>query len=172
MMIGIKPWGSNQNKAPTMPSEWPEIELPVADEDCETFFDTHPAEDGWQLITEEQLSQIKLGCIEAYQTHLHIVSNDSKNESAQRYISRIINNARAFGQQLMDDFGARNVMHGYNEATIIEISNRLAPVQNAIQSGSLKAAKTLLMGIDCTDFMTADEKAQWIQKIDNYLRGA
>ena len=87
-------------------------------------------------------------------------------------VSRAIGNAMAFGQTLVTEFAAENVMLGITQdGKTGEVLDKMAPVMAAVQSGSLYEAITRAKAITDFDakYVTHDRLYAFINKIEAYL---
>lgn len=89
-------------------------------------------------------------------------------------VQTIVANAMAFGQKLMTEFAAENVMLGITQDNKTgEVLDKMAPVMAALQSGSLYEAITRAKAIDPADYdakyVTHDRLYAFINKLEAYL---
>lgn len=68
---------------------------------------------------------------------------------ASKILTRI-----AWGQQLMANFGAQNILAGYTTNQVAQIVQDLGDVQSLIQSGSLETANSLILNLTPTTLIT------------------
>lgn len=84
-------------------------------------------------------------------------------------VKSVIHEAMAFGQSVIVDYGVKNTLRGYTEAQIMDVSQALANVQVLLTSGALYSARTAIASIPEEGSVTADDKAEFIAKITEYL---
>lgn len=89
-------------------------------------------------------------------------------------IQRIVADAMAFGQKLMTEFAAENVMLGITQdGKTGEVLDKMAPVMAALQSGSLYEAISRAQAIDPADYddkyVTHARLWAFINKLEAYL---
>lgn len=93
---------------------------------------------------------------------------------AKLYVEGVIAKARAFGDQLINQFAAENVMLGITADNMTStVRKNLSEVMSAIQSGSLRDAMAEVRAIPSGDkdvkYITDARLLQFINKIEAYL---
>jgi hypothetical protein len=79
--------------------------------------------------------------------------------------------ARDFGMNLIAQYGAQNVLSGYNVSQIQDIMNRTAKAQNALNTGSLYVAITELNSIETdSSIITTAKVTAFRNLIEDYLQ--
>jgi len=94
--------------------------------------------------------------------------------TAQAYVSSVIKNAIQFGNQLLINYAAENVLLGITmEGKTGQVLTKLASVQLALQAGSLYEAIIRIRAIPTSEYdakyLTADRLLAFINKIETYL---
>ena len=89
-------------------------------------------------------------------------------------IQQIVGRAVVFGQSLMNEFAAENVMLGITQdGKTGEVLDKMAPIMVAVQSGSLYEAIARAKAIDPDDYdakyVTHDRLWAFINKLEAYL---
>jgi len=84
-------------------------------------------------------------------------------------ISKRILAAMDVGKQMIADYGALNVLAGYDSTQIATIATALAPLQALLLSGSLKTALAWLEAFTPTDLITQDTINVFADRIRNFL---
>jgi len=98
------------------------------------------------------------------------VSDPAAILSAEEKTKEVILRAMKFGQELIAEFGAQNVMSGKSVIEIATIAQALAPLQALLISGSLHTAKEWIKS-SATDSIPQATKDHFLSRIDQYLRG-
>lgn len=100
-----------------------------------------------------------------------VVASHVSTTNLQDMVTAKIVAARDFGMNLIAQYGAQNVLSGYNISQIQDIMNRTAKVQNALNTGSLYVAITELNAIQTDDsIITADKIKSFRNLIEDYLQ--
>lgn len=91
--------------------------------------------------------------------------------SALDIAKQSIQDAMAFGQDLIAQFGALNVINGLSSVQVAQVAAKLASVQALLLSGSLKTARLAIQGIVVDDYITQAVKDDFAGRITAYLGG-
>lgn len=89
---------------------------------------------------------------------------------AKQAIKEAIFKSKAFGEALITEFGAENVLLGFDNATISQISDELFQLQLALNSGSIYVARAKLVELQTNEtWLTQERKDKYLQIIDDYI---
>ena len=96
---------------------------------------------------------------------------EQSDPSLEMAVTNAIVVASKFGQQLILDFGIRNVLAGKSETEIDNIMEhaKMSKIAVALQSGSLKYAKRQLETINTFSGLTQEDIDWMLAKINNHL---
>lgn len=97
-----------------------------------------------------------------------LVTNHTTTDMAT-YIKGVILRAASFGQGVMAEYGASNVLAGLTLAQIQSIMAKTSKVQAALQSGSLYVALAEIALIERDEVMTEERITVFRNKIQDYL---
>jgi hypothetical protein len=86
-----------------------------------------------------------------------------------KQIKAAILGAMKFGQDLMADYGVKNVLRNYNTAQTRQISADLTIIQTLLLSGSLYSALEEILAFAPTNLILEEDIAEFATKIRNYL---
>lgn len=116
----------------------------------------------WLVMTDMECSQLKRSLKSQWNAYQASVA-------AQKTVAARIKVAMAFGQNLMAEYGAQNVVSGKTTAQVIAIANKLANLQQLLLSGSLYAALEEIENIATDDLVTLATKNEFRAKIRKFL---
>lgn len=97
------------------------------------------------------------------------VPSPSSTQATEAMIRSRIRAAKQFGEQLIEEYGIRNVMSGKNTEQIRHIINKLAPMQLMLMSGSLYTALAQLDLVVPDTIVTQDDINYFRKRIKEYL---
>lgn len=98
-----------------------------------------------------------------------IVNNNITTAITLKKIKDAVCAAVSFGQSLFIDYGVKNVLRGYTESQIQQVSSELEHVQHFLLGGALRTAKTAIAELGEGGIVSSEDKAEFIAKIDAYL---
>lgn len=100
-----------------------------------------------------------------------VVSSHVSTTNMEDIVAGKISAARAFGNKLIAQYGAQNVLAGYDIATIQMIMEKTAKVLVALNTGSLYVAITELNAIETDEsIVTAAKVKAFRNLIEDYLQ--
>jgi len=163
-MYAVKLYSSVVNKPEGMPNNWPAEVIDIGE--TEELPTEYPSEDGWQVMDQEVLDTLKADNQSAYNTWY----TTYKTPSTQLYIKNKILDAMSFGQGVIAEYGAQNILAGLTLTQIQTVMERTAKVQVALNTGSLYVVLTelALVEIDGT-IVTESRVTEFRNKIQDYL---
>lgn len=125
---------------------------------------------GFEVIEKTPFSQADIDAVNGYYSALTQSGETSKNTpTMQEIIAQKILNRINFGQQLMANFGAQNILAGYTTSQIQQIAGQLQTVQALMQSGSLETTKAVMLAITPSTLITQTTINNFAQQIQDYL---
>ena len=84
-------------------------------------------------------------------------------------VKQSIMKAMQFGQELIAEFGAQNVLSGKTTSEIAALATALAPLQALLLSGSLHTAKEWIQS-PAADSVNQATKEHFLERISSYLQ--
>jgi hypothetical protein len=105
----------------------------------------------------------------AEKTELDSLIASHTTDDFQKYVEKAIMNAQVFGNEIMVEYGAKNVIAGKSVTDVGLISERLAIVQQLLSSGSLHVALAELDNVTVDALISQAEIDEVKTKIQEYL---
>lgn len=97
-----------------------------------------------------------------------VVSNHSVNVTLTT-IKKAIENAKTFGRNLIDEYSVTRVLRGTTDQQTLDVLEHLHILQSALSTGSLKAARLILMNMTATQLIPQSDIDTFLHKINKYL---
>lgn len=123
----------------------------------------------WIYKTKEQLADLFLGAWGSLVIDIVALAKHYKKEIKILHVKQRIRDARNYGQDFIDEFGARNVVEGKTPQEMAAMAKKLAPIQSLMQSGSLKLALAAINALEADTLITVDMKKHWKEKLEAFL---
>lgn len=110
----------------------------------------------------------------------HRASNGVGNEVIEAFESTIVadplasakaamTRARAFGADLIDEYGAKNIIRGYTTAQVRQAASQLTELQILLLSGSLYSALAFIEALTPSEVVSQGDIDEFKNKIKLYL---
>lgn len=166
-MLAVKFQSSNPNKHPLMPSQWPWLVVPVEQKDDS---------EGWVEMTESELNALKITLRPAYE---QFEATIAQQELIKKQVEDKIKKALEFGQQLLIEFAAQNVIMGITQqGKTKEVADYLEAVVRYLSTGSLyevineiNRLQSLEIPPHLAPFITNQRLEEFKGKILSFLQG-
>lgn len=100
-----------------------------------------------------------------------IVSTPAPTPSPQEMILKRVQEACSFGALLIQEYGVKNILRGYQDDQILEIATQLSQVMALLQAGALTTAKVAITELEETEFINKADKDYFVARIEDFLRG-
>lgn len=97
-----------------------------------------------------------------------IVSGHTVNTTLA-IIKNAINGAVSFGQGVILEYSVTRVLRGTTDAETLQVLNQLQLLQCSLMSGSLKAARLILIDMQPTTLIPQADIDMFLAKINSYL---
>jgi hypothetical protein len=97
------------------------------------------------------------------------IIDKSDDLTAEEIVKIAVMEASDFGKELIVDFAVKNVLRNYTTSNIATVANELSSIFLLLQSGALYTAKEAINNFTPTALVTADDKSEFIGKINEYL---
>ena len=170
MFVAFKTHATNPNKPAGMPDEWPRgtlVQLGASNEPPDNSGE-------WIVLTDVQFDAYKSIHRPAFDAYLQSLELAQQPKLS---VKKIVTEAISFGQNLIIDFAAENVLMGITQAgKTKEVADYLADVMRYAQSGSLyevlaevNRLQTSGLPAELAPFVTTDRMNAFKLKIEQYL---
>lgn len=163
MLLAVKFYSSHPNKPELMPNEWPWLIVPAENLSVQERQE-------WTLMTEEELANHK----EQYKAQYDIYE---QSELIKQQVDNKIRQALDFGQKLIIEYAAENVLLGITQQqktreVLLYLQNLLLFLQTGSLYEAIKEIDNLLQNIPSNlyPFVTEQRLQQCKQKILNFLQ--
>lgn len=97
------------------------------------------------------------------------VQDATQLQISEQFVRKRIKEAKQFGDQLIEEYGVRNVMSGKTTEQIRHIINKLSSMQLMLMSGSLYTALAQLDLVVPDNVVTQDDINYFRKRIKDYL---
>lgn len=95
--------------------------------------------------------------------------SDHQPELDRTFIKGKILGAMQFGADLMADYGTTRVLRGTSDVETLEVLNALSLLELALLSGSLKAARLILLDMEPTTLIPQADIDTFLHRINKFL---
>lgn len=82
---------------------------------------------------------------------------------------KAVDDAIEFGEDLIKEYGLKNIMRGYTATQIVTVANDLSLITNLLRSGAIETAKSQILAFVPTAEVVQADKDEFLTKIDAYL---
>jgi len=167
-MYAVRLYKSVLDKPIGIPDEWPAevadigeaLELPPE----------YLASKGWMLMSQEDLDTQKATNRAKYNNWFNDYKKlSNKTVPIQTIVERKIINAQVFGNSIILEFAAENVLLGYDLTDIKNIIVLTSKVLAALQTGSLYVALDELELVEENAYISQERKTKYRNKLQSYL---
>ena len=121
---------------------------------------------GWEIFTEQEYQVLRPENDRKLAEWLDVYGPKSNEQLALIAIK----NAREFGESVIDEFAAFNVLRGLDTENVLLIANSLKDIMSLLQSGSLYAALKAMSLIQPSELLPEEKVLEFGNKIRNFLR--
>lgn len=97
------------------------------------------------------------------------VDAHTNDPDPEAYVSAKIVKAREFGNTLIVEFGARNIILGLSTGQIRQVMNKLSDLTTALSTGSLNVAVDEIDSLQPDTILTTELIAEYRAKITSFL---
>ncbi len=100
---------------------------------------------------------------------LNVIATNHKINITLAAIKKAISNAKAFGSGMIEEYSVTRVLRGTTDAETLEVLRALHLLQGALMTGSLKAARLILLEMAPTPLIPQADIDMFLHKINKYL---
>lgn len=170
MKIGFNTFADNPACPVGFPKEWPWQIVQVPEGDEETYSAGRPGV--WILVDDlSALNGYKLQYIQAYEVYLTLLANNTQKANVYNKVYQLLQDAEAWGRHIIRQYATQNTINGVDGKIIDVVLVRFvdAYIKDALETGSLKIARTRILALDEDEIVTPEVKAYFVNEINKFL---
>ena len=170
MKIGFNTFADNPACPVGFPKEWPWQIVQVPEGDEATYSAGRVGT--WILVDDlTALNAYKLQYIQAYEVYLTLLAGNTQKANAYNKVYQLLQDAEAWGRHIIRQYATQNTINGVDGKIIDVVLVRFvdAYIKDALETGSLKIARTRILALDEDEIVTPEVKAYFVNEINKFL---